>query len=69
MDLFPCGDTTRTLNLRDAQFKDYLKEVILNGSEKTGNNGSLAIASALEIMSLEWFKIQCSPLEVSTESA
>ena len=54
MDLFPGGGTPRTLNLHDAQFKDYfLKEVILNGSEQTSNNRNLAIASALEIMSLK----------------
>ena len=54
MDLFPGSGTPRTLNLHDAQFKDYfLKEVILNGSEQTSNNRSLAIASSLEIMSLK----------------
>eukprot|EP00956_Cyclotella_meneghiniana_P005565 scaffold7160_cov52-Cyclotella_meneghiniana.AAC.3 len=69
MDLFPCDGSLPALNLQDAQFKEELKSLRLEGHQTINDNQSVMIESFLESTPLEKLFIESLALKTSSVTA
>eukprot|EP00956_Cyclotella_meneghiniana_P028070 scaffold64495_cov38-Cyclotella_meneghiniana.AAC.2 len=69
MDLFPCDGSLPALNLQDAQFKEELKSLRLEGHQTINDNQSVMIESFLESTSLKELFIENLALKNSSVTA